>query len=114
MPKCKLSPDDDQECVCRVRKRFKGTKARWTCIIYDEPLKGLRKCPLVQPSKKHRTIDGLELTKAREAMRLSQHDFAARCGWEQPYQCQLEHAGKHEVRIETAKMIMEVLGKEKI
>ena len=63
---------------------------------------------LIQPSKFHRTIDGVELAKAREEKGLTQQRFADLCGWSRTYQVQLEHPGEHEVSLDTAEKIYRV------
>jgi len=44
---------------------------------------------------------GSELTRAREALKVSQADFAGACGWTQQHQCHLEKPGTHEISLES-------------
>ena len=67
---------------------------------------------LIKPAKYHRTIDGTELAKAREKTGMSQAEFAARCGWSQQFQSQLEYPEEKLITVEKAEKIMEILGKK--
>jgi len=65
--------------------------------------------PLIGPSKYHRTLDGVELTKARERLKLSQEEFADKCGWTHQYQSRLEVPEMHEISAENAEKILELI-----
>ena len=63
---------------------------------------------LIGESKFHRTLNGIELCKLRERLKLSQSSFADLCGWSRQYQSQLESPGTHEITVETANKILAV------
>ncbi len=64
---------------------------------------------LITHSRWHRTINGTELTRRREACKLVQYQFAHECGWSQPYQSQIEAPGCHEIAVGHAMAIERVL-----
>jgi len=65
---------------------------------------------LITPSKYHRTLNGTELVKWREAIGLTQAEFAERCGWSQQQQSRFETPYDHEIHISTVELILQVLG----
>jgi len=64
---------------------------------------------LIGPSKYHRTLNGVELLKAREDMGLSQAQFADMCGWSHQYQSRLEVPEEHEISKDNAERIEKVV-----
>ena len=68
---------------------------------------------LIGPSKYHRTLNGVELVKARESLDMNQTEFAALCGWSQPYQSQIEAPEEHEVHKDITDRIAEVIERTK-
>ncbi len=64
---------------------------------------------LIRPSDDHRKVNGTELVEAREGLFVSQRVFAKLCGWSQPYQCQLEVPGWHEIPTEQGEKILRVI-----
>ena len=65
---------------------------------------------LISESLFHKTLNGMEMIRRREATGLTQAQFADKCGWSASYQCQLERIGGHEISVETAHTILRVLG----
>ena len=65
---------------------------------------------LITPSIYHRTIDGVELIRRREALGLSQATFANLCGHSQQFQQRLEAPGGHEILATKADEIADLLG----
>lgn len=68
--------------------------------------------PVITPSRFHRTVNGMELVKAREGLFMNQQSFAWRCRWSKQYQSQIEVPGEHEISTASANKILEALGKE--
>lgn len=64
---------------------------------------------LIKPSIYHRTLNGIELVKRREAAGLTQAEFAGRCGWSQQFQSQIEAPKEHEVCVDVANKIIQVI-----
>ena len=68
---------------------------------------------IIRPSIWHRSIHCFKLRQAREAMGLSQAEFARRAGHSREFQCQLEHppieGDCHEITLATAKAIEKVI-----
>lgn len=60
---------------------------------------------LISDSMYHRTLNGMELCRRREAIGLTQFQFAKECGWSKQYQARLEVPELHEVQTETAEKI---------
>ena len=67
--------------------------------------------PVITPSRFHRTVDGDALVKARQALGMSQAEFAEACQHSQQFQSQIEAPGFHEVRVEKADELSAILGK---
>ena len=67
---------------------------------------------VIGPSMFHRTVDGMELVKAREGLFINQQVFAHRCGWSKQYQSQIEAPGSHEITLDTAKLIEKAIAKK--
>lgn len=65
---------------------------------------------IIKDAKLHKTIDGTQLTIAREQLGLTQSEFADRCFWSQQYQSKLESAREQEVSIDIAMRIIRILG----
>ena len=61
---------------------------------------------LISSSKYHRTVNGTELTRAREEVSLTQEEFAEKCEWSQQFQSQIEAPGEHEITTEAATKIL--------
>ena len=64
---------------------------------------------LITASKYHRTLNGMVLVRLREAIGISQADFAEYCGWSQQYQAQLESPGETEIPTYSATLIAALL-----
>lgn len=72
-----------------------------------------RMTKLITESIYHRTLNGTELVKQREAIGLNQDEFAKKCGWSQPFQCQLESSESHEIPTLVAKKIIAIFAEYK-
>ena len=64
---------------------------------------------IVNNSKHHRSIDGSELVKRMDELRISQTELADRVGCSQGYISQIARPGEWEVKVEFADKIREVL-----
>lgn len=68
---------------------------------------------LFTESTDHKMLNGTELIKRREALGLTQAEFAGKCGWSRTTQWKLEKIGIHEVPSQTAERIKESLKKNR-
>ncbi len=66
---------------------------------------------IIVASVHHRAIDGDLLVKAREAMGLSQAQFAQKAGFSQQFQSRIESPGTYDVTTNVAKAVMDVIEK---
>ena len=64
---------------------------------------------LIRQSRGYKILNGIELIKRREALGITQAEFADYCGWSAPYQSRIESSGRHEVHKHIADTIIQTL-----